>query len=854
MKVLHLRDAGASGVAVTLHPQVTVVRGLDPVARAWLIDVLGRLSGGGDLPATGEIDAHGIRFDLDPPSLALLGLDTLVGAVVTAADLPGHDPALATAAATRSEAARRRDELAQQLDGYRAALTSAVAERDQAAHLVEELARGEGPAREALEAAATERTRLEWDLQSSRDERAAREEAVAAAIAERDRALAARDKATLAVTAAQDRRRDAIAAATQAAAAVEEARSSSTTETDPEIVLAEARAALASAEAEAAGSDPAGGATPVARRLADLERRRAELVRIQVAMGPSGSTPVAEALDHVLGASDEAPPVVAALALADTWRDLHQQISALEAGVSPEERAAEERVTSTRRAVIEAEADFNQPILTPEQIAKVEAVHAAALEAQDRTEGRFGGSRSRKKLEEARAEERRVLERLGFSTYADYMMSSSSRGVGPANRAILEAARNQLTAAEAALSELPGASDRLRRRTELLQRRDAVAPRVAALLGHEPTGPEAEDELRLMREPVGPDEAALSRLAVELTRVGIDVGPAPYERDELVLLGQAFLAEERAAEDRRTETDEAVAALDRAIDEARSARDRGAADAPPADLPPLAEPTPRPEEVEAEADERTLREARWAAVEACRAQVASAEAEWKRRQSGMARLNALEAVLTERTVQEAAAAAAVVAAEADLRPELTDDVDRCASALADAEAELAVARAAEEEAAARITESMSASGAEPLVAAAQQRQAAAEGALASIAAAEQATASALAAADAALNAAVQAEEAAVRAATEIDRSTLVDDVDWKLLSRLAAVRSVGVGGSVPLVLDDPFRVLEDDEVGRVLDRVAKLAAAVQVVLISNDDAVASWAHAVGPEHASVHAA
>ncbi|MCU1498855.1 MAG: hypothetical protein JWM47_2808, partial [Acidimicrobiales bacterium] len=104
MKVLHVRDTADHGGPVVLHPQITLVRGVDPVRRAWLLDVLGRLAGGRGLPATGELDAYGIRFDLDDESLALLGLEDPVASVVTAADLPGHDPALSAAAAAHRDA------------------------------------------------------------------------------------------------------------------------------------------------------------------------------------------------------------------------------------------------------------------------------------------------------------------------------------------------------------------------------------------------------------------------------------------------------------------------------------------------------------------------------------------------------------------------------------------------------------------------------------------------------------------------------------------------------------------------------------------------------------------------------
>ena len=107
MKVLQVRDAAGDRPPVDLHGQVTVVRGLDPLRRAWLIDVLGRLASGDDIDATGEIAAHGIVFSLDRTSLALLDLEQPVASVVRAEDLPGHDPRIAQATADRDRALMR---------------------------------------------------------------------------------------------------------------------------------------------------------------------------------------------------------------------------------------------------------------------------------------------------------------------------------------------------------------------------------------------------------------------------------------------------------------------------------------------------------------------------------------------------------------------------------------------------------------------------------------------------------------------------------------------------------------------------------------------------------------------------
>lgn len=853
MKVLQVREAGGDRAAIELHGQVTVVRGLDPLRRAWFIDVLGQLAADQDPSAEGSVAAHGIVFPLDRTSLALLDLDRSVPSVVRAEDLPGHDPRVAKAIADRDRALIRRRELTQQITEQREALGAAVAERTAATEELEALRRGDGPAREAQAAADAARARLDAELTSASDERARHLEALNQAVLARDVASEARVASAERLERARERRRAAMAKATEAAAALEQARP--LVADDPTDLLIARRAELASAEAAAAEADPDQDSSPVSRRLADLERRRVELVRLQEAVGDAAGGPVRAALDQLQGAGTEAAPVVAALALADTWRDLHQQLAALDTGVSGEEYAAEQRVAEARQSVIEAEVDYNQPVLTPEQITKVEAAHALVLEAQDRTEGRFGGSRLRKKLEDARAEERRVLERLGFSTYADYMMSSSSRGVGPANRSTLETARARLKMAEESLASLPGAADRARRRTELLQRRDAVAPRVAALLGHEPTGPETEDELRSLRESVAPNEAAMADLATELTAVGVVVTGPPYDHDDLVLLARFYLSEQETADERRNEIEHAIGALDHAVIAVRDARDRGQQDLPALDpLPELAEPIADPA-VEGDAAQAvTLREARWADVEAARAAVADAEASVAQHRQASAALSGLEADLARSGIEEEQAAAAVAEAEAEVALANGTSFDDAVSAASEAESALARSTAREDAARRAVDEFSAEAGIEAMVQAAEARVANGEHLVTTAAAAEQTTAGHLAEVDAAFAAATASEEEALAEAASIDRTKLVDDIDWALMSRLAAIRSVGLAGSVPLVLDDPFTVLDDDELSNVLDRVARLADAVQVVLVTDREAAVAWAAQAGSDKALVHTA
>ncbi|MCU1369835.1 MAG: hypothetical protein JWO77_1029, partial [Ilumatobacteraceae bacterium] len=167
MKVLEVSEAAGDRPAIALHGQVTVVRGLDPLRRTWLIDVLGRLAAGDDLDATGEVVAHGIIFPLDRPSLALLDLEKALPAVVRAEDLPGHDPRVAEAIAARDRALIRRRELTQQITEQREALGAAVAARAAALAELDEIRRGEGAVREAQAAADAARARLEAEHRSA---------------------------------------------------------------------------------------------------------------------------------------------------------------------------------------------------------------------------------------------------------------------------------------------------------------------------------------------------------------------------------------------------------------------------------------------------------------------------------------------------------------------------------------------------------------------------------------------------------------------------------------------------------------------------------------------------------------
>ncbi len=75
-------------------------------------------------------------------------------------------------------------------------------------------------------------------------------------------------------------------------------------------------------------------------------------------------------------------------------------------------------------------------------------------------------------------------------------------------------------------------------------------------------------------------------------------------------------------------------------------------------------------------------------------------------------------------------------------------------------------------------------------------------------------------------------------------------VEWYLLARLAAQRSVSYAGSVPLVLDDPFGRVADDDVEYLLERLVRTSDAVQVIFVGDDARVLRWSRAADDEVAA----
>lgn len=87
--------------------------------------------------------------------------------------------------------------------------------------------------------------------------------------------------------------------------------------------------------------------------------------------------------------------------------------------------------------------------------------------------------------------------------------------------------------------------------------------------------------------------------------------------------------------------------------------------------------------------------------------------------------------------------------------------------------------------------------------------------------------------------------------TRLERQVLVDRVEWYVLARLAQQRSVSFVGSVPLVIDDAFVNWSVEELSGVLERLVRMSEVIQIIILTDDVEIHSWARSLGRGVASV---
>jgi hypothetical protein len=235
-----------------------------------------------------------------------------------------------------------------------------------------------------------------------------------------------------------------------------------------------------------------------------------------------------------------------AQALAKAWTDLLADLAEFSGQMAPRPTEADLAAVEARAARAARELERQGPAepLSPEERAALEAAHDAVLRAEERTDRRIGAAAARKRLDEARAAERALLDQHGFASHLDVVLTGGRASVDSTAR--LAAERAYLTATterEALLAALQGSPELEYLQTE----RARLEAHAIDVLGIDP-GP---DVVALLRAHPRLPSSVVEGLRDALRDVDVEpVGIGLAEAAQGWLAGQDAAAVER---DRRRE-------------------------------------------------------------------------------------------------------------------------------------------------------------------------------------------------------------------------------------------------------------------------------------------------------------
>lgn len=494
--------------------------------------------------------------------------------------------------------------------------------------------------------------------------------------------------------------------------------------------------------------------------LEELELTQAELeegIREMEERDPRPIQVLVDALNQPQ--SDRLVPSREALALADDFSELQQQLDELERRLQADGLSMDQlsqRLEDARFEVTQSERGVSKPEATDEDIRELEAAHDEVLEAEKRASGRVGRKAALKRLEEAKVAEQAILDRIGFPTWTSYIMGSSLLNIDPVAEQRLEQARFELQQAEDSWALLTAQLEADPDYAGLLDRLEAVFLAAFDVLGGETDG-DLEERLR---NHLVPDEEVSRDDIIEALAYQLGLRDVEVEENAPAEVIEGVAEEWLAATSDHWERYRAFQE-----EHERVANER--------------ETTERELEMLGGDPDLDTEEERQRTYESAESRVAEI----------LADLEGVSEIVTELDGQ-------VEAREALLFPsQMAVDVTQ---------AGLAVAEARVEEL----------GGLEPDLPPSYDRN-------------------------------PQVYDDLPYADDGDD-----DQVEVYLRTRAASLRNRSHAGSVPLVLDDAFQVLSADEIVQVLGHLEEVSESVQVVYLTDDDAVVEWADSVGLQRAA----
>lgn len=493
------------GEELDLHPYVTVLGGLAPGIHRRVVDRLARLAHGDASGGPGLVEAHDVLTEVSEDALAGLSLDPASEVVVRAVQLPGAsiDP---NSVDGTSHAAGEIDARA---DAARTAL----------AHVEVELASAADAVRDATEALDAARRGLD------------------------DFAITAHDGALAALAAAE-----AEAASAGADTPVVDVRSRLVAELETARRDSEAHDAELQTE-RLALLELLEALEAERQRLAELTARRdsAGSGEVQPARRPPSDADIARvtrALD-VVRAGPPPPPRVPspqATDLADRIAAHESRHDTLEAELREEGVdvvALQDELVAAQLEVRVAEEAARPNVIAPEDDAEIERLHDIVVDQSEKKGSRRGGKGAERAYDEAAEALDGILERVGYPTYAAYVMGRIAPSIDPDARRRHEEALARVEENERRLDEAARLLENDNRVLVLRAERDQLWAEARDTLGTLPD--DVEGALRALRIDGEVEFTAVADLQVVLESVGV---PSP-SADEVAVVATAetFLAD-----------------------------------------------------------------------------------------------------------------------------------------------------------------------------------------------------------------------------------------------------------------------------------------------------------------------
>jgi hypothetical protein len=724
MKLVRIDRPAPSGAPLEFHHRVTVLAGVSPELRRRLVQTFRAFAGPEDPECSGVIEVSGVRLALDRATLDQLRLDPALDPVLSLADDAVSSPPGASSPPLAAQPP---------VPSPAGQAPPLIPSAEPVSPWVVRAPRDRATLRAELRQVAAERTRLGQRMEETR------------------RGLDSFSRASLDVVRGQI---DALEVRrAELRRAWEEANAARVTLRRE---LLEQIAAARSAVDADRGADPA--AVEAARsRLAGL---------LDV---PARPDPVAARLADELAA-----------ALEDVLRRSAEHGNA-------QDRLAEieQEVVSAREALAGAEQDAGAP-LDPAVVRRLEEVRDEIFGGDERGV-RLGSSKGKRRIQELRAEEAVLLDRLGFDTYSAYVMGIPSLAKGDSGgQDRVASARDRLARAERSFESARSAATDAPPLEPLL----SLLARAESVLGT-PTRP-------------GHDLAEPLDLAADVQRI-------------IVRLRAHRVA---GSDPNSAEVDDAAAAVAGLLG-----------------VDPSVDPPGRARGLVEAAD-------RWLAGSAERAaSVARSETVLTRLERQLAELD--RAPEPERDVARWASVEADLDAALDRLVDAEDRVRRHEESmdrLADLRAEELVLRERERDLLASLSAEDSASG--PSDSEPGTPGPPAPGAPDRFGPSPPPFRGSVPDAP---TPSVPGPSAVL--SNHVEAARRPEDPHWSFVARLAEQRAVSFAGSVPMLVDGLPRLEGERE--RLLERMSAMGDLVQLVVISDDPAVRDWAAAQGPAAASV---